>query len=229
MSTSIPALGNPSFISRRIGPLAAALIIHICIANAPAATVTYTLDLSIANQFKLFAEASLDDNLGLFFYAAPLVGNLTSLDHRTAYTINQVNLAAAGFSVLRSADAPAGSVNPTIAGSQDVFGPPENRIYGFGQTAGTWPPSITPAVVPPDPTSESSWSVPLLLATGTYTGALAFNTHSVDLVANVIPLTGSSFPIATVQTRVFPLVPEPSTITVVWLALSGVFGFIRRR
>ena len=60
---------------------------------------------------------------------------------------------------------------------------------------------------------------PIVLAKGTYSGSLAFNTSSVNLVGNVFPASESAtnFPIATIRTLV--IVPEPRSI--VLLGLMG--------
>jgi hypothetical protein len=195
-------------------------------AQMSAATVRFTLDLSVPNEFKLYAEASIGDNDGLFFYGAPLLGQVTSLDHVSPNAVNGLNFQPAGFGELRSADLPGGAINPEIVASQPLFGPPQNIIHGLGQTPGTWPPGIVPLIA--DPPLQVSWSVPLLLATGTYTGTLDFNTSSLNFVANVIS-DGPSYPAAEVTSKVIPIVPEPSTVMLLSLASLGMAGLIRRR
>jgi hypothetical protein len=160
--------------------------------SAPAATVTYILDLNPPEgKFAIYAQTSVGDNAGLALYATPLVGTVLTFDHRSPYTINSANFQPAGFSTLRTFDQSGPQTDPVILALQDyATGPLTNMLYGFGQQAGTWPPGITPFIYP-DSTSDTSWSVPALIAMGTYSGSLYFNRESVDLVASVFASSGS--------------------------------------
>jgi PEP-CTERM motif len=211
--------------------LLAAFAAMILASSAAAATITYTLDLSGApGTFTLKGQTSAGDNGGLVFYSVPLTGSVLTVDNRGPNVINSANFAPAGFGAFRSADVLAATANPIISGSQDVVsGPPANRIYGFGQESSSYVgKGITPAFLP-DATSDIAWSVPMVLATGTYTGTLGFNSQSVELTGNVWDAAGgSAAPQATIQT-VIVNIPEPATIAMLGLAMVGCFGLIRRR
>jgi hypothetical protein len=141
----------------------------------------------------------------LAVYGIPLTGNVTALDHQSpkADFANKGAFAGAiGFNILRSADGPA--VNPTLVGSQDITNTaaPNNLIFNMGESAGSFATEVPP-IVPLFGAEQPAWGAPLLIATGTYTGELSFNTTSADLVANVFADVGASAaPSATVTTRV---------------------------
>jgi hypothetical protein len=103
-----------------------------------AATVHYVLDLSVAGQFTLTAQASLGDNGGITTYGIPLTGNLLTLDHRAPNGVFFGNFQPMGFSNLRNPAPVDGlpAVNPTITGGQALATP--NLIYGFGQSANSF-------------------------------------------------------------------------------------------
>jgi len=195
-----------------------------------AATITYTLDLSTPGTFQLKAATSNGDNGGLALFSVPLTGNVLTVDNRAPNVINSANFAPAGFGQIRSGDITSATANPTIAGAQDVVnGPAANRVYGIGQETSSYVlKGITPAFTP-DATSDVAWTNPIVLAVGTYTGTLGFNTQSVDLVGNAWSAVGSgTAPAATVVTQVIS-VPEPATVTLLGLAIVGGLGVIRRR
>jgi hypothetical protein len=114
-----------------------------------------------------------------------------------------------GFNVLRSADIAASTMNPVVTGSQDVVNAaaPTNLIFNMGETAGSFA-TETPPIVPIAGVEQPAWGVPLLIATGTYGGAinsLAFDTGNVQLVANTFATEGNAnAPQATVTTEVIP-------------------------
>src|SRR4051812_42851304 len=113
------------------------LLAAIC-PNLPAATITYTLDLSSPGTFTLSATASADDNSGIFFYGIPLLGDVLTLDHRSPITINSANFSPAGFSDLRTPNSSAPLLNPIITASQSLFATPDNLIHGIGQEASSF-------------------------------------------------------------------------------------------
>jgi hypothetical protein len=211
--------------------LAAALLMTATnIFTASAATVTFTLDLSVPNEFKLFAQASAGDNVGMSRYSVPLVGTLLTLDHRAPSAVSLTNFQPAGFSNLRSADAPGGIVDPTITGGQSLTTP--NVIFGFGLEASSFAAKgITPIALP-DATSDAEWTNPLLIAVGTYdssAGTLAFR-QTVTLSAGVYDDAPNNPRIgANIETRIIPLVPEPATVTWCILATIATVSAGRRR
>jgi hypothetical protein len=205
------------------------LLVPIIATDVTAATITLILDLSVPGTFTLSATASAGDNLGIVDYGIPLLGNVLTLDHRAPVTINAANSAAAGFSELRSADIVSTTINPMVVGSQSVFGPPANFIRGIGQEASSFAAHGISPLVSPDVSSDSTWLNPIILATGIYSGSLAFNTRSVDLAGNVFPVSQSTvgYPRATIQTLV--IVPEPTTVSLIPFALICGIGITRRR
>jgi hypothetical protein len=198
--------------------------------TASAATVTFTLDLSVPNEFKLFAQASAGDNVGMSRYGVPLMGTLLTLDHRAPSTIASANFQPAGFSNLRSADAPGGVVDPTITGGQSLTTP--NVVFGFGLESSNF---VAKGITPigfPDATSDAAWTNPMLIAVGTYdasAGTLEFR-QTVTLTAGVYDVAPSHPRIgANIETRIIPLVPEPATLTGCVLATIAAVGFLRHR
>jgi hypothetical protein len=195
--------------------------------NSLAATVTYTLDLSVDDQWELRATASAGDNFGLVFYDVPLTGNALTVDNRSPLTTNLANFAPAGFNLLRIPAPPDGGpgVNPEIRGSQDaVSGPLINHVRGFGQENSNWAAEGITPLGSADPTNDGVWLHDLVLARGTYErslGTMGFNLGSPNLVANVWAAeTGRSAPAAQVLTQVIPFV-DPNTPPTVIDAIVG--------
>jgi hypothetical protein len=186
-------------------------LIALTASSASAATVTYTLDLSVDNVWKLSAHASAGDNFGIVFYDVPLTGSALTVDNRSPVTTNGNNFAPAGFNLLRAPAPPDGNagVNPEIRGSQDaVSGPLANLIRGFGQENSNWAAEGIAPLGASDTTHDDVWLTELVLATGTYNrsaGTLDFNTASPNLVANVwAAADGRSAPAATIATVKIP-------------------------
>lgn len=201
-------------------------------AASQAATITYTLDLTGApGTFSLYGESSAGDNGGIVLYSVPLLGNVTSFDNMSPNAFTQ--LGASGFSDIRTADAAAGGVNPVIGGAQNlVTGQVGARLYGYGQTAGSFAAAGLNVAFKPDATAQEAWEAKALLATGTYTGDLDFARSSVDLVGNVWnqPQGGEApaAEVALVRLTDTGVIPEPTTLGLLGLALAGCLG-IRRR
>jgi hypothetical protein len=197
---------NPSTVLRSVRnlrPFALAIIAsHVLAASAPAATVTYILDLfTTPGSFTLWAGVSDGDNQGLVSFSVPLIGTVTNLNNVSPFTVNSANFAPLGFDQLRTPGAPdpaAGPlVNPIIRGSQNVAsGPLANLVAGFGQEASSWAAKGYSLAGFPDATTDIAWGgTPLLvdigccdhpirLATGNYTGELNIDRQSPNLAAS---------------------------------------------
>jgi hypothetical protein len=209
-------------VSRLVYVIAAIYVAHVGTARVLAATITYTLDLSVPNAFSLTA-ATTADNGGIDRYSIPLVGSVSTVDHRTPYAVAAGDLQSAGFSRLRSDDVLSGAVDPTIVAGQSGTTP--HTIYNFGQEPSNF---IAEGITPigfPDPTSDAAWTVPLLIARGTYdstSGSLSFR-NSVTLLGSVYTAEGSTETMtATIETIVIPPVPEPASASL--LALCALIA-----
>jgi hypothetical protein len=214
---------------------------------ANAATITYTLDKTVAGQFSVYADVSQGDNFGLVTFGFQLTqtgGNITSEDNQSPWGL-RTNFSNIGFADIR-VPLSDGATNPDestaaptyiFSGSQQAAtGATANFVYGLGQSAGSFTTAFGAAYngaasAGLDATNPQSWNPHLLLATGTYTG-LATNLHFATTANNVGNVWAEN-----TRTRVFPsaqvtlveLVPEPATASLFGLALVGCVGFIRRR
>jgi hypothetical protein len=152
--------------------LSSAFAAVVLVANAGAAVVTLnmTRDTSGPGTWQLFAEASSGDNGGIASFNIPLLDIATLTNEAPFYTLNTTNFRPAGFSELRVPATDNNAVDKTVFASQQLIpNPTPNIVYGFGQTAGSWPAS---SYVPAAPWKQPSWDANLLLASGTYaTGA----------------------------------------------------------
>jgi hypothetical protein len=169
----------------------AALLACLLPLNASAATVNYSLDLSVPGSFALKAQTSLGDNAGLAYYSVPLSGNVLTLNHRSPVTLNLTDFSSIGFSLLRSHDNPPAFDQQVLASQDFISAPLANLIYGFGQEASSFAAkgyTTLGGII--DPTSDQSWSAPLVLATGTYSGPLSINRNSPNFSASVFTTQG---------------------------------------
>jgi len=206
--------------------------------SASAATITYTLNLSVPGTFTLSAATSAGDNAGLAAFGIPLSGTVLTLDNvAPSLTVGQKGsyTGAVGFTSLRSGDSASQLTNPLITGSQDAVNAaaPGNLVYGIGQSAGSFATSgFAPLFAGTDP---QAWVSPVLLATGTYAGpasSLTFNLQSPNLAGNAFTASsGAAAPSATIATQIITggVVPEPATVSLLGLAMIGGLGVIRRR
>ncbi|MGD9645601.1 MAG: PEP-CTERM sorting domain-containing protein [Pirellulales bacterium] len=198
--------------------------------SAQAATVTYQLVLQAGNTFSLFADVSTGDNGGLVSFGVPLTGNITAIDNKAPFGQfgnGPAGSGAIGFADFRSADGTPGGPT-TLAGSQVTVPTPTPLIvYGFGQTAGNLSSIASFGIFGNQ--EQLVYGAPLLLATGSYTGAApGFNTSSLDLYANVFTNTQATSAFgAQVLTEVVPI-PEPSTFVLAAIGLAGLL-VVRRR
>lgn len=158
--------------------------------SASAATVTFTLDLSVDNQFKILASASPGDNAGIASYGLVLDGTVQTLDHLSTNALaaqGPVGFGAAGFTSLRSAD----GLTAMLA-SQDTITPTPNLIFGFGQEASSF---VAKGLTPFGPHESPTWVANLLLAMGTYdraAGSLSMNQGHFDTFSNVFTTQGQA-------------------------------------
>jgi len=199
--------------------------------SAQAATITYQLVIQPGNTFSLYASDSLGDNGGLATFGVPLSGNITTINNTAPFGqfgASPGGSGEIGFSQFRSADGnPAGPT--TVTGGQlTVPTPTPLIIHGFGQTAGNLATTASFGIFGLQ--EQTVYGSPLLLATGSYTGATpGFNTSSLDLIANVFTdAQATSTFAAQVLTQVVPI-PEPSTFVLAGLGLAGILAVRRRR
>jgi hypothetical protein len=168
------------------------LIALLFTTSAPAAIVTYGLDLSVPGEFQIFASASTGDNDGLVCYGVPLTAKttamITSFEQLSpaADAVEDGNsvIGSAGFTTLRSTYTMPNK-GLTFFAAQNTIGGTPHLIRGLGQTAG----SFSDLGLSPFGTSvQPAWNEQLLIARGTYSGNVNdfhIDTRNVDLVANV--------------------------------------------
>ena len=206
------------------------VVVALAASSTQAATITYQLVIQPGNTFSLFASDSLGDNGGLATFGVPLTGNITAINNTAPFGqfgAGPGGSGEIGFSQFRSADgAPGGPT--TLTGAQlTVPTPTPLIIHGFGQTAGNLATTASFGIFGLQ--EQTVYGAPLLLATGSYTGATpGFNTSSLDLIANVFTSSQATSTFAAqVLTQVVPI-PEPSTFVLAGLGLLGLMT-VRRR
>jgi hypothetical protein len=162
--------------------------------NSNAATLTYTLDLSVDNVWSVYADVSDGDNFGMASYSFQFAGQTLTHDHNSPRTVNANTGSPAGFTLLRTADnTNAGTTenNQTISASQDTVGlvPNPDLVYGYGQEASSF---VAKGMVPsgsPLVNEGLVWNEPMLVAQGTYNRllnpGLTINMASATTFSNV--------------------------------------------
>jgi hypothetical protein len=215
----------------RKGFLAASIAVLFAVA-ASAATITFTLDFSGGpGTFKLYADDSAGDNFGMASYGAVLTGPINAFDHSSVNTLassGASGVGPAGFTLLRSADN-----IPTLLASQDTVGT-ANLIRGIGQTGGSLASNGITSFI--NPVEGDPWNAHFLIGSGTYTGgdskAVGMNLTSADTFSNVFSAqTGGAVSGAQIslQRTGEGVIPEPTTLSLLGLAMIGGFGLVRRR
>jgi hypothetical protein len=143
--------------------------------------------------------------------------------------LNAANSQPVGFYDFRSPDILSPTLNPHVRASQYIVGQQENFIRGFGLEASSFAEKSITTLGTPDATSDTAWLNPIIIAAGTYSGPLTFDTADLNLVGNVFRVPADNqpgYPQATIQTIV--IIPEPAAITLCAATIAG-FGLIRRR
>ena len=133
-----------------------------------AGTVWLNLQLDEdANTFQLYADTSAGDNFGLSAFDI-IMTDIATAQVVAPRGVDPVSEATYGFAI--HAQAPAGVGKTELLGGQDIL-QPETVIFGFGQTAGSFPAGYLGVV-------GSPWDAHVLLATGTY---LEGDTPTIDI------------------------------------------------
>jgi hypothetical protein len=213
-----------------------ALIGLLCGGSASASTILFTLTVTPGPNTWTLAATDVDppaDNGGIASYGVVLSNvDLLSIDHkspRDGFAQGPGGVGSAGFTTLRSADA-----LPVILASQDTTTPTPNLIYGFGQAASSFALKGMVDFTAGTQLEAPTWGVPLLIASGTYTGSGAqsipkIDSSSADTFSNVfIQPSGSATRAATITSQTV-IIPEPASAIIGGLAMLGVLGYRRRR
>jgi hypothetical protein len=105
-------------------------------------------------------------------------------------------------------------------------------IYGMGQVAGNLNTSSPAGSTGGTAKTQPAYGAPLLVATGTFTSGLAFNSDNTFDKANVF-LTGTTTDVETAGivtiTQDINAVPEPTTLGVIALGAGAMLGRRKRR
>jgi hypothetical protein len=209
--------------------LSAIVIIMLPVGGTSAATVTYTLDLRTPGFFAITAQTSLGDNGGLYGFHVAFTGEITGLDNRSPYANVFAINNSVGFSNVRSKDVFGVASGGEISGLQ--FGNTAT-LYGLGQTSGSFASLGMSPIYPNslDDTADLAWSAPLVLATGTYSGAPpTFTDNRNFLSADVLEAQSPNTNYILANVNTFVLVPEPCALVVVAFFCLGGFVRIRER
>ena len=196
-------------------------LLAVFVEVSQAATVVVSTMSTGANSFDVFLSDSLDNN-GIASYGIPIVGDIVSIDHNSAWTAFAQDGGfvggAAGFSFLRSADGVA-----LVGASQDTITPTPHLIFGMGQVASDFASEGLNAVGgTPD---GGSWDVPMRIAsvvTGPG-GATVDISQDSGAFANVFIDTNGR-----AEAAVLTDIPEPGTLVLCGLSLIGIVTTRRR-
>ena len=195
---------------------------------------------SVAGTWQLSACSSRGDNAGIASYSVPLIGAITSLDHKSPRAGAAENAdgslsGSVGFTLFRSADGTS-PANLKVAGSQDNMAPTPFLIYGYGQTAGSWQTVSGGPVKPLGSNEGNNWLARPVIASGTMTPgtAVKINYASVNLGAFTFNATGS---LQVTPATIFPSgwiedqcgCPEPSTAVMAPIVVAAAAATRRSR
>jgi hypothetical protein len=210
--------------------------------------VTYILDLTINNTWRVYADVSDADNFGIASYSFQFSGQTLTHDNASPRTTAPSSGSGnpAGFTLLRTGDDP----NPlttendqAISASQDTvnFVPNDQLVYGIGQEVSAF---VLEGITPGGDIEQPLWGEPILLAQGAYNRLLnpdlTIDLGSILSFVNVFTEANNPFdtvnpPVAQITNanetliRLPYTVPEPSSMALVVMAVTGILGMVRRR
>lgn len=166
-------------MTRLISSLCAALVLSVGVVANAAPMATATIKQTGATTFQLLLTANTDENVGIANYRLELGGAATFTHSSPRSGVdpdgtseNNFNF---GFSELRAASQAGGIFDIRAAQSVDSGVP---VIYGFGQQAGNLSTAVPSGGSLVAPTTSAAYLNPLVIGTGTFSGALPFWANS---------------------------------------------------
>ncbi|MCR9294281.1 MAG: hypothetical protein NXI32_16305 [bacterium] len=218
----------------RLVRLAGVLIFSLCAllshqARADIIVILQATPGSGGGTFSLFLQDNLAGStlgsFGIASYSIPLVSSGTfTFDHVSPRDIAS-NGQNVGFTLLRTADNNSTATSSAvISASQETVIPNAYRVSNFGISAGSLADHIdgNSLLGIPNLSDQPNYGVPLLIATGEYSGAAPrVDFQSIDLGGNVFTTSELT------STRGATFVPEPSAGMLCTCLLS--LAYLRRR